>query len=99
MNAGSSASTKRNKHDFDELNIIYAHVASTTTVATSSATSAQDAVTDDPMTWGALMRQSGNGRSSVYEQNHHDGSKTLTHVYWTEEAAESCHSCDHRVYR
>lgn len=98
-NAGSTASTKPNKHDFDELNLIYAHVDSTTTVATSTATAGQDAVNEDPTTWGALMRQSANGRSSTYEQDHPDGSKTITHVYWTEETAAACPSCDHRVYR
>lgn len=98
-NATSTASTKPNKHDFDELNLIYAHVDSTTTVATSTATAGQDAVNEDPMTWGALMRQSANGRSSTYQQDHPDGSRTITHVYWTEETAAACPSCDHRVYR
>ena len=32
-NANNTASTKPNQHDFDELNIIYAHLDSTTTVA------------------------------------------------------------------
>jgi hypothetical protein len=96
-NAGNTASTMPNKHDFDELNIIYAHLDSTTTVAalTSPTTSASD-VTDDPNSWGALMSQSPNGRSSSYEKFHRDGSQTLTHVYWTLEAAAECPSCDHR---
>jgi len=37
VNAGSTASTTPNKHDFDELNIIYAHLDSTTTVAALTA--------------------------------------------------------------
>lgn len=98
-NATSSLSTKPNAHDFDQLNLIYAHQDRTTTVAASTTTAGHDAVTEDPMTWGALMRQSANGRSSVYQRDHQDGSKTVTHVYWTEEAASSCRSCDHRVYR
>ncbi|SMF24640.1 hypothetical protein [Pseudogulbenkiania subflava] len=98
-NAGSTLSTRPNAHDFDELNIIYAHVDSTTTVAASTATapSAADVdITDDPHSWGTLMRQSANGRSSVYERFNRDGSRTLTHVYWTIEAATNCPSCDHR---
>lgn len=101
-NAGSTASTTPNKHDFDELNIIYSHLDSTTTVAAMKALAAgaaADAVTEDPVTWGALMRQSADGRSSYYEAHHRDGSMTLTHVYWTEETAAACRSCDHRVYR
>jgi len=96
-NAGSALSTTPNAHDFQELNIIYAHLDTTTTVAamTASAASTSD-VTDDPNSWGQLMRQSASGRSSVYEKLNQDGSRTLTHVYWTIEAALRCTSCDHR---
>ena len=96
-NATSTLSTRPNKHDFDELNIVYAHLDSTTTVATltSPAASPSD-VTDDPMSWGQLMSQSPDGRSSKYEKVNRDGSSTLTHVYWTQETAAECPSCDHR---
>jgi hypothetical protein len=99
-NAGSTLSTKPNAHDFEELNIIYKHLDSTTTVAamTAMAASASD-VTDDPNSWGHRVRQSANGRSSTYERLNGDGSKTLTHVYWTIEAASNCPSCDHRYDR
>jgi hypothetical protein len=96
-NAGSTASTTPNKHDFDELNIIYAHLDSSTTVAARTAPPAsRSEVTDDPSTWGNLARQSQNGRSSTYEAFNSDGSKTVTHVYWTIEAAAICPGCDHR---
>lgn len=96
-NAGSTASTRPNQHDFDELNIIYAHLDSTTTVAANTAPAAsQSDVTDDPSSWGNLVSQSHNGRSSTYERLNRDGSKSLTHVYWTIEAAEHCPGCDHR---
>lgn len=99
-NATSTASIHPNAHDFEELGIIYAHQDSTTTVATLSATqAARSEVTEDPLTWGSLVRQSPDGRSSVYQQFHQDGSMSLTHVYWTEETAAACPSCDHRVYR
>jgi len=96
-NAGSTLSTKPNQHDFDELNIIYAHLDSTTTVAASkpSAGSASE-ITDDPSSWGRLVSQSANGRSSEYERFNGDGSKTVTHVYWTLESVAKCPSCDHR---
>lgn len=97
-NAGSTLSTKPNQHDFDELNIIYQHLDATTTVAaqTSPAASASD-VTDDPNSWGQLMSQSQDGRSSTYENVNRDGSRTITHVYWTLEAVAACPSCDHRI--
>jgi hypothetical protein len=97
-NAGSTRSTTPNYHDFEELAIIYNHLDTTTTVASSAASSGVD-ISDDPNSWGQLMSQSRNGRSSVYERFNGDGSKTVTHVYWTLEAAENCPSCDHRFDR
>jgi hypothetical protein len=99
-NAGSTQSTRPNAHDFDELNTIYAHLDSTTTVAAMAALAASVSdVTDDPNSWGHLKRQSANGHSSIYETFNRDGSKTITHVYWTIEAASNCPSCDHRYDR
>lgn len=96
-NAGSTLSTRPNAHDFEELNSIYASLDTTTTVAASSSSVASGAdITDDPSSWGRLVSQSASGRSSVYEKINTDGSKTLTHIYWTIEAASDCPSCDHR---
>lgn len=102
-NAGSTRSTKPNAHDFDELNIIYSHLDSTTTVAASTgpvpsaqASAADVDITNDSASWGSLVRQSENGRSSTYARYNVNGSVTLTHVYWTLEAAAQCPSCDHR---
>ena len=99
-NAGSTLSTRPNAHDFDELNLIYSHLDSTTTIAAlaSPAATASD-VHDDPNSWGHLVSQSANGRSSTYQAANRDGSMTLTHVYWTNEAAAACPSCDHRFDR
>ena len=101
-NAGSTASTTPNQHDFEELNIIYSHVDSTTTVASAVVTKPAAAgidISSDPTSWGDLVRQSASGRSSTYERYNADGSKTVTHVYWTIEAAASCPGCDHRFDR
>jgi hypothetical protein len=99
-NAGSTLSTKPNKHDFDELKTIYAHLDNTTTVASTTAPAASvSELTDDPNSWGQLVSQSRNGRSSSYERFNSDGSKTVTHVYWTIESTANCPSCDHRYSR
>lgn len=98
-NAGSTVSTKPNAHDFDELKLIYAHLDSFTTVASSAATATSKSSSDesdDPNSWGMLVSQSKNGRSSTYERSNQDGSKTVTHVFWTAEATAKCGSCDHR---
>src|SRR5262249_22147402 len=96
-NAASTLSTTPNAHDFEELSIIYAHLDSTTTVAASvsSATSGSEA-NEDPNSWGQLVSQSRDGRSSTYTRPNSDGSRSITHVYWTEEAASRCPGCDHR---
>ena len=108
VNATSTLSTKPNQHDFDQLNLIYAHLDSTTTVAMIAAqvaafsqgpAAAGRDISDDPQSWGQLVRQSPNGRSSHYERENGDGSRNVTHVYWTLEVAERCVSCDHRFQR
>lgn len=100
LDATNPASTKPNWHDFEQLNSIYAHLDSTTTVAAMAALAASVSdVTDDTNSWGHLIRQSTNGRSSIYERFNGDGSKTITHVYWTIEAASNCPGCDHRYDR
>jgi hypothetical protein len=95
-NANSTLSTHPNKHDYDELVTIYTHLDSFTTLAAATSQASRSEVTDQPETWGQLMRQSENGRSSVYGRLNSDGSETYTHVYWTVEAAERCPGCDHR---
>lgn len=97
-NATNPASTRPNKHDFDELALIYAHLDPTTTAAqtTSPSSRADIDVTEDPNSWGMLVSQSNNGRSSTYERYNNDGSKTVSHVYWATEAVANCPSCDHR---
>ncbi len=96
-NAGSTLSTTPNYHDFEELATIYSHLDSTSTVSAAPVTSRADIdITDDANSWGMLVSQSQNGRSSTYERHNNDGSKTVTHVYWTQEAVSSCPSCDHR---
>ena len=97
-NATSTLSTKPNAHDFAQLASIYTHLDATTTVAsiTAQSASADVDISDDPNSWGKLMSQSNNGRNSTYERSNKDGSITLTHVFWTNEAAEKCPGCDHR---
>lgn len=96
-NKDSTLSISPNAHDFEQLNLIYAHLDTFTTVSTTPVTaSSRVDIDDNPNSWGTLKYQSSNGRSSTYERFNSDGSKTVTHVYWTEEAASRCPSCDHR---
>lgn len=99
-NAGSTLSTTPNQHDYDELVTIYTHLDSSTTIAATPARAAANTHdagdTDDPNSWGQLVSQSANGRSSTYERYNADGSMTVTYVTWTIETAQNCPGCDHR---
>jgi len=85
-----------NSHDYQELLTIYSHLDSTTTIGFAATNSNPFFDEDAPENWGRLVSQSANGRSSTYVRENWDGSKKATHVFWTLEAAETCHACDHR---
>jgi hypothetical protein len=78
--ASDTKSTHPNKHDYDELGIIYAHLDPTTTVG-ASATNANASWTpganDDGTPFGASR-----ARGNWYVQDLGGGSFLLTHVYW-----------------
>ncbi len=96
VNATSTASTRPNAHDFDELSAIYLTLDTTSTVATFSVQATASDINEDPQSWGDFMGERSHGQSAYYERSNHDGSKTITHVYWTVETAGKCQDCDHR---
>lgn len=99
-NADSTVSTRPNGHDYEQLNIIYGHLDSTTTVSSPAAAPASGVdINDDPRSWGDRVHQTTNGRGALYRRYNSNGSVTVTHVLWTQEAAEKCRSCDHRYER
>jgi hypothetical protein len=89
-----------NAHDYTQLETIYSHLDSSTTIAalTYDATFGYGDDPDAPHNWGQLVHQSENGRSSVYERINFNGSRTIRHVFWTQERAERCPGCDHRYH-
>jgi hypothetical protein len=99
-NAKSTLSTRPNEHDFEELHTIYAELDGFTTLAEPTRPSKKrpKKLKDpkNPKAWGKLKSQSPDGRGSIYENNDIAGATVITHVYWAEEAAEHCPTCDHR---
>lgn len=86
-----------NAHDYQQLQTIYSHLDSFTTIGRPAIQFNEFG--DDPdasHNWGQLVRQSKDGRSSVYERQNFDGTKTVRHVFWTREAVDLCRDCDHR---
>lgn len=71
-----------NKHDYDELVIIYTHLDSSNTVG--QAVNLLGAVGDfnSRAEWGRLVRASANGRNEVYELDFGNGNKIYTFVIW-----------------
>lgn len=99
VNATSTLSTRPNLHDFEMLNALYDHIDNLTTVAASPALARtqSDVRDEDPQSWGRFVSEMSRGRHGYYEKANKDGSITLTHVYWTiEAAARGCQDCDHR---
>jgi len=72
-----------NQHDYDELELIYSHLDSTTTVS-AAPVSKGNANLDDPSQWGQIMRSAANGRSALYERDFGGGQKVVTFVIWAD---------------
>jgi len=73
--ATDTLSTHPNQHDYDELSIIYSHLDSSTTVASSPAASSAS-----PSEWGKLVSASRDGSSATYERDLGGGDKLITFV-------------------
>lgn len=78
-----------NQHDYDELELIYAHLDSTNTVfqLTNSgngrlAAVGQDIDLNDPSAWGKAVKKDARGKNSLYERNLGNGEKLFTFVIW-----------------
>ena len=71
-----------NQHDYDELQIIYSHLDSSTTVGAEVPSSAAGAVLENPSEWGRLMRSSHGGRTQIFERDFGNGQKIVTFVIW-----------------
>lgn len=76
-----------NKHDYDMLVSIYAHLDSTTTVDAAS-TTLPSAMTnrdfDRPSSWGQLVKRSRDGSREMYVRDFGGGNKLVTHVFWAQ---------------
>lgn len=73
-----------NAHDYNELDLIYAHADTTTTVGQSIANNFEaDIDTNDPRNWGQLVKTSHGGRTAIYERDFGGGRKQVTFVIWT----------------
>lgn len=79
-----------NQHDYDQLDITYGHIDSSTTVSQTTANrgningAGQNLDLDNPSAWGKVLKQDSRGRNSLYERNLGNGEKLFTFVTWAE---------------
>jgi len=75
-----------NAHDYEELEAIYAHLDSTTTIgsATPSNGNGAEVDMDDPSAWGKSLRKNGKGQNSLFGRDLGDGNKLFTFVIWAD---------------
>jgi hypothetical protein len=77
-----------NVHDYEQLEVIYAHLDSTSTIGAALPNGTPAAMSqiglDGPAQWGRLVSSSRNGRSQTFELDFGRGQKVLTHVFWAD---------------
>lgn len=86
---GPPSNEHPNRHDFEQLETIYAHLDSTTTVgqATNNHPPAMNQLAlDGPPQWGRRIRSTNGGRTELFELDFGRGHKVLTHVIWADGA-------------
>jgi hypothetical protein len=87
-----------NDHDYQQLETIYAHLDSTTTLAAATASAAQmprhiaEHDADDPSGWGKLIRSSKDGLKEVYMLDFGQGYRIFRFVIWAEGERRGQHS-------
>ena len=76
-----------NLHDYEELETIYAHIDSVTTIksTTGSKGNHADINLDDSSEWGKEIRKDSRKHSSLFERDLGGGHKVVTFVIWTQE--------------
>ncbi|MGE5220221.1 MAG: hypothetical protein ACM3SP_24730, partial [Chloroflexota bacterium] len=95
---GQLSNEQPNQHDYDELDIIYSHLDSTTTVgsmvssgpgkgkfpATPNNTDSDAPIQLGTAQWGKLIRSTNSGRTELFELDLGGGHKLLTRVIWAD---------------
>jgi len=78
---GPPSNEHPNSHDFAQLESIYAHLDSTTTISAMPAGFA-NADVHAQENWGEKVSESADGRSAIYVRDFGNGFKIFTHVFW-----------------
>ena len=81
---GQLSNLHPNAHDYEELDIIYAHPDAITTLKATVANGnhAEINIGDDSSTWGKEVRRDSRGHRSLFERDLGGGDKVVTFVIW-----------------
>lgn len=71
-----------NAHDFEQLESIYSHLDSTTTIS-AAPPGFMNADVHAVENWGEKVHESADGHSALYVRDFGNGFKIFTHVFWT----------------
>ena len=89
---GPPSNEHPNRHDYDQIEAIYSHTDTTTTVAASVPASVMNEIDfEGPGQWGRLVRSSRNNRVQTYELDFGHGNKVITHVFWADPDRDGRH--------
>ncbi len=78
-----SSNQHPNQHDYAQLETIYSHLDSTTSVGALPAEVAHADVST-PDKWGKPIKTTHDGRGVLYEREFNQGYKIFTFVYWAQ---------------
>lgn len=76
-----SSNQRPNAHDFEELELIYSHVDSFSTIASSTAGATNGRASNVPSGWGRAIRYDADGRASVFVKRTERG-RIFRFVVW-----------------
>ena len=73
-----------NQHDYEQLELIYSHLDTTSTFSQSTTAFAGNVDITNPSEWGKEIRKSSDGRTSLFERDLGRGNKVFTFVIWAQ---------------
>lgn len=81
---GPPSNEHPNAHDYEQLETIYGHFDTITTVGQTVASLRNHDDADEVAEWGESLRKDGRGKTSLYVHDLGKGEKVLTFILWTE---------------
>jgi len=79
-----------NAHDFEQLEAIYAHLDSTTTIKSGEPSDSNgkgksnNIDLNNPAEWGKSLKQDARNRDNLFIRDLGNNKKLITHVFWAE---------------